>query len=81
MESDLDCNIASPPVAENTRCSGVWSHFQKSKDGNCANCLRSNTPIQCKGGSTSGMRTHLKIKHVIVLPRASESSKGISFEW
>lgn len=80
MENELlDATIdrVEPLVTESVS-SSVWSYFKKTKEAHSAVCSRCGTSIQCKGGTTSGMRTHLKLKHGIALVSiTSESSKGI----
>ena len=45
--------------------SEVWKHFLQSKDLQLAKCKTCSKEIKCKGGSTSGMRSHLKLMHHI----------------
>ncbi|XP_077299726.1 uncharacterized protein LOC143920672 isoform X3 [Arctopsyche grandis] len=48
----------------NSKKSGVWSFFVK-EIGEVANCVICKSKIKCKGGSTSGLANHLKLKHGI----------------
>lgn len=68
-------------VPESRASSSVWNYFSKAKEGNYATCSRCGVSIQCKGGSTTAMRTHLKGKHGIVVPKFDvNQKKGILFE-
>lgn len=42
----------------------VWRHFS-SVDGNTAKCNLCNKRLTLSGGSTSGLKTHLKNQHQI----------------
>lgn len=45
----------------------VWSHFLKASDNLSAKCLKCNKILKTTGGTTSGLHTHLKTAHSIVL--------------
>ena len=45
----------------------VWSRFLKASDNLTAKCISCNKIIKTSGGSTSGLHTHLKTAHSIVL--------------
>jgi len=59
--------------------SNVWEHFEKRKDSNkeaiCKLCKKS---IKCDGGSTSGMISHLKLVHKILIKKAADNDAGPS---
>ena len=72
LDSSVD-HVESVP--KESVSSSVWSYFKKTKDSNSSSCNRCGAPIQCQGGSTSGMRKHLKSKLNCV---TSASTKGIN---
>lgn len=45
----------------------VWSRFLKASDNLTAKCIICNKIIKTSGGSTSGLHTHLKTSHSIIL--------------
>lgn len=53
--------------------SGVWEYFEKTfSSSNDAKCKMCNSLIKCKGSSTSGLITHLKTIHKIVIKNIKE---------
>ena len=52
--------------------SGVWKHFLHFKDLELAKCKTCSKEIKCKGGSTCGMRSHLKLMHHIEVDIAKQ---------
>lgn len=49
----------------------VWNHFTKTNDKSSAVCSICKKSIKTEGGSTSGLHTHLKAKHNIVIAKAN----------
>ena len=45
----------------------VWFFFLKDEKGHIAKCKKCAKIIKTAGGSTSGLHTHLKTKHDVIL--------------
>lgn len=43
--------------------SGVWCYFLREKKGQLGKCKQCHAVIKTQGGSTSGLRTHMKTRH------------------
>ncbi len=56
--------------------SPVWTYFLRCKEREKARCNTCQDILACKGGSTSGLRSHLKIKHKINLPTVGPSTSS-----
>lgn len=52
----------------------VWNYA--SKDGNFAICVECKAKLKCEGGSTSGIKKHLKIVHSITENNCSNDSES-----
>ena len=53
-------------MSEQSRLSFAWAHFDRDTTGQSATCKKCSAKIKCSGGSTSGLKRHLKSKHNIV---------------
>ena len=51
--------------------SSVWHYFKKHLVEDKALCIDCSNIIKCNGGSTSGLRNHLKATHKIELQKTS----------
>ena len=48
--------------------SGVWNYFKKNHELQMASCNECGTILSAKGGTTTALRNHLRVKHFIDLP-------------
>lgn len=59
------------------KMSFVWNYFNKlenKEEAHCSKCPKTNKPINCKGGSTSALVKHLKLRHGVT--KETESTDG-----
>lgn len=56
-------------VGNRTTTSKVWVHFKKLVDG--GKCNICSSVVKGKGGNTSNLEKHLRLKHNIVLKRCN----------
>lgn len=59
-------NFEEVPRSSSSK-SSVWYHFLRAKDKNEAKCRKCNKILRTLGGSTSGLRKHLKNVHSVNL--------------
>lgn len=68
--------MAAPQISyEVFKKTGVWKYFLRSSDALSAKCtLCVNKVIKCGGGSTSGLRTHIRTQHAECLADIEKSA-------
>ena len=55
-------------ISESSK-SKIWAHFLLNRNEWKARCLHCSQILKAKGGSTKGLRDHVKSKHSIVVPK------------
>ena len=55
-------------ISESSK-SKVWAHFLLNRNEWKARCLHCSQILKAKGGSTKGLRDHVKLKHSIIVPK------------
>ena len=57
----------------------VWEHFLFNKETKQSKCIHCQAVLKVLGGSTTGMRTHLKTNHAELISEFANKSANESF--
>lgn len=56
----------------------LWHYFKKSEDGGTAKCLLCSNFLKISQRSTTGLKTHLRTKHCLIIGQSSQQNTEVS---